>query len=121
MAKIIGESLYVGTQVYNAFWEAAMPLKMLKEKLKVYWETIGGKKFILGIDGRKVPTRSQHAILNSLFQSAGVICAKLSHGNHYGKLKGEGYIVDFFKDDWTTRKYCQQLIAYHDEAQLEVK
>ena len=34
VAKIIGESLYVGTQVYNAFWEAAMPLKMLKEKLK---------------------------------------------------------------------------------------
>lgn len=120
VAKIIGESLYVGTQVYNAFWEAAMPLKMLKEKLKVYWETIGGKKFILGIDGRKVPTRSQHAILNSLFQSAGVICAKRAMVIHYRKLKAEGYIVDFFKDDWTTRKYCQQLIAYHDEAQLEV-
>ena len=58
--KIIGESLHVGTQVYNAFWEAAMPLKMLKENLRVYWETIGGKKFILGIDGEK----GSYSVLN---------------------------------------------------------
>lgn len=120
VAKIIGEPLHVGTQVFNAFWEAALPLKMLKEKLKTYWETIGGKRFILGIDGRKVPTRSAHAILNSLFQSGGVICAKRAMVIHHKKMKAEGFIVDFFKDNWNKKQYCQQLIAYHDEAQLEV-
>lgn len=120
IAKTIGEPLAVGAQVFNAFWQAAFPLDGLKVALKKYWETVGGKKFILGIDGRRVPTRSAHAILNSLFQSAGVICAKKAMVLHYHKLKAEGLTIDFFKDDWRNKKFCQQLIAYHDECQLEV-
>lgn len=121
VAKTIGKSLEVGKQVFSAFWQAAAPLDMLKRKLADYWEKQGGKKFILGIDGRKVPTRSAHAILNSLFQSAGVICAKRAMVIHDRKLKAEGLSVDFFKDDWNKKLFCQQLIAYHDEAQLEVR
>lgn len=118
--KIIGSDLATATLVFNGFWEAAFPLKGLKEALKRYWETTGGKKFILGIDGRKVPTRSAHAILNSLFQSAGVICAKRAMVIHDKLLRSEGFGVDFFKDDWRNKQFCQQLIAYHDESQLEV-
>ena len=118
--KIIGSDINTATQVFNGFWEAAFPLKGLKEALKRYWETAGGKKFILGIDGRKVPTRSAHAILNSLFQSAGVICAKRAMVIHDKLLRSEGFGVDFFKDDWRNKQFCQQLIAYHDESQLEV-
>lgn len=106
--------------MFGAFWEAAAPLKQLKDNLQKYWEQIGGKKFILGIDKRKVPTRSAHAILNSLFQSAGVICAKRAMVIHDRKLKDAGLGVDFFKDDWRNMLFCQQLIAYHDESQLEV-
>lgn len=118
--KIIGSDINTATQVFNGFWEAAFPLKGLKEALKRYWETTGGKKFILGIDGRKVPTRSAHAILNSLFQSAGVICAKRAMVIHDKLLRAEGLGVDFFKDNWREKQFCQQLIAYHDESQLEV-
>lgn len=121
VAKTIGSDLKTGELVFKAFWEAASPLKMLKDRLASYWETHGGKKFILGIDGRKVPTRSAHAILNSLFQSAGVICAKRAMVIHDRKLKAEGLSVDFFRDDWNKKLFCQQLIAYHDEAQLEVR
>ena len=121
VAKTIGSDLKTGELVFKAFWEAASPLKMLKDRLADYWETHGGKKFILGIDGRKVPTRSAHAILNSLFQSAGVICAKRAMVIHDRKLKAEGLSVDFFRDDWNKKLFCQQLIAYHDEAQLEVR
>jgi len=121
VAKNIGSDLKTGELVFKAFWEAASPLKMLKDRLANYWETHGGKKFILGIDGRKVPTRSAHAILNSLFQSAGVICAKRAMVIHDRKLKAEGLSVDFFRDDWNKKLFCQQLIAYHDEAQLEVR
>lgn len=113
VAKTIGSSLQVGEAVFSAFWEAADPLNSLKKRLAHYWENTGGKKFILGIDGRKVPTRSAHAILNSLFQSAGVICAKRAMVIHDRKLKGEGLGVDFFKDDWKNKEFCQQLIAYH--------
>lgn len=120
VTKMIGSDLKTGKIVFNAFWQAANPLKLLKDKLKIYWETTGQKKFILGIDGRKVPTRSSHSILNSLFQSAGVICAKRAMVIHESKLKDHGLWIDFFKDDWKNKQYCQQMIAYHDEAQLEV-
>jgi len=120
VAKIIGSTMQVGNQVFDAFWAAAQPLASLKEALHRYWEVVGKKRFILGIDGSKVPTRSPHAILNSLFQSAGVICAKRAMVLHDRKLKAEGFIVDFFREDWKNKVFCQQLIAYHDESQLEV-
>ena len=119
VAKTIGSSLEVGKQVYDAFWDAAFPLKELKEALQREWEA-NGKKYIIGIDGRRVPTRSAHAILNSLFQSGGVICAKRAMVIHDVLLKKEGLSVDFFLDDWKNATFCQQMIAYHDEAQLEV-
>lgn len=113
VAKTIGADLATGQQVVDAFWNAASPLKALKDKLQAYWEKQGGKKFILGIDGRKVPTRSAHSILNSLFQSAGVICAKRAMVIHDQKIKDAGLGVDFFVNDWKSKKYCQQLIGYH--------
>lgn len=120
IAKTIGSDLETGQVVFDAFWEAAMPLNMLKQNLAKYWETTGGKKFILGIDGRKVPTRSAHAILNSLFQSAGVICAKKAMVIHDRLLKENNLSVDFFVEDWQNMAFCQQMIAYHDESQLEI-
>lgn len=119
VAKTVGCSLEIGELIFNAFWDAAAPLKQLQDRLKQYWETTGGKKFILGIDGRKIPTRSASAIINSLFQSAGVICAKRAMVIHDRMLKAEGLSVNFWRDDWKNKTFCQQLIAYHDEAQLE--
>ena len=119
IAKTIGCDVATGNMIFDAFWTAASPLKSLKDRLNAYWESTG-KKFVLGIDGRKVPTRSAHAILNSLFQSAGVICAKRAMVIHDQLLKKNGLAVDFFKDDWKNKSFCQQLVAYHDEAQLEV-
>lgn len=120
VAKTIGCDLQDGQLIFNAYWEAAFPLASLVEKLKHYWETVGGKKFILGLDGRKLPTRSASALVNTLFQSAGVICAKRAMVIHDRKLKAEGLSVDFWKDDWKNEKFVQQLIAYHDEAQMEM-
>lgn len=113
IAKIVGCSLELAEKIFDAFWDAAEPLKLLKEALTKYWENAGGKKYILGIDKRKVPTRSKHALLNSLFQSAGVICAKKAMILHDRMLREEGLIVDFFRQDWRSQTYCQQLIAYH--------
>lgn len=112
IAKTIGCDVKTGEAIFDAFWKAAAPLKSLKDKLAAYWDSTG-KKYVLGIDGRKVPTRSAHAILNSLFQSAGVICAKRAMVIHDNLLKENGLSVDFFKDDWKNKQFCQQLIAYH--------
>ena len=120
VAKTIGSDFETGKQVYDAFWLAADPLRQLGESLKKYWETMGGKKFVLGIDGRKVPTRSASALVNSLLQSAGVICAKWTMVLHDRKLASKGLTVDFFRDDWKNKTYINQLVAMHDEAQMEV-
>jgi DNA polymerase I-like protein with 3'-5' exonuclease and polymerase domains len=120
IAKTVGCSLTLGEKIFEAYWDAAKPLGALAENLKKYWEGVGGKKFVLGVDGRKVPTRSQSALINFLFQSAGVISAKRAMVIHDRKLKKEGLRVNFWKDDWRNKSFCQQLIAYHDESQLEV-
>lgn len=120
VAKTIGSDVQVGQAVYDAFWQAALPLALLKERLTEYWKTKGGKQFILGLDGRKIRTRSEHALLNSLFQSAGVICAKRTM-LFQDRLQIERNIsVDFWKDDWKNSQYIQQLGAFHDEAQCEI-
>lgn len=121
IAKTVGCSLEDAAIIFNAFWERAAPLKELKEMMQKYWETTGQKKFLLGIDGRKLPIRAKGNVINTAFQSAGVICAKRAMVIHERMLREEGMYVDFFRDDWKNHPgYCQQLIAYHDEAQLEV-
>lgn len=121
VAKTIGAPLEVGQQVFDAFWQAAEPLALLKKALQREWENNFQKKRIQGIDGRLVPTRSAHAILNSLLQGGGVVCAKKVMVYHDRLAAEEGYIVDFFKDALPKdRKYWQQMIAMHDEAQGEV-
>jgi hypothetical protein len=119
VAKTIGSDLATGQIVFDAFWEAASPLKGLKVFLQKEWAEFNKRK-IVGIDGRLVPTRSAHAILNSKFQSSGVICAKRAMVLHDRKLKKAGLLVDFFEDTLDNKQWAQQLIAMHDEAQMEV-
>ncbi len=118
--KIIGCNRDLAKRIFDAFWEAAAPLADLRAALEKYWETYGSKKFILGLDGRKIMTRSKHALLNSLFQSAGVICAKRTMVYQDKMLKEKNLSVNFWKEDWKNKEYVQQLIAYHDEAQYEM-
>lgn len=113
VAKTVGCSLDDGKKIHFAYWQAAAPLGALGEKLKGYWESAGQKKFVLGLDGRKVPTRSASALINSLFQSAGVICAKRAMVIHDRMMKAEKLKVNFWKEDWRSKPFCQQMIAYH--------
>jgi len=100
LAKQLGWPISKARRVFNGFWEECKPIALLKDNLTKYWNNIGEKQFILGLDGRKVPTRSAHALLNSLFQSGGVISAKRAMVIHDRKLKKEGLSIDFFKEIW---------------------
>jgi DNA polymerase I-like protein with 3'-5' exonuclease and polymerase domains len=120
VSKIVGCDLSTAQVIFDAFWDKASPLKELKENMQKYWETTGNKKFLLGLDKRKLPIRSKGNVINTAFQSAGVICAKRAMVIHDRKLRESCLTVDFFRDDWKNLSYSQQMIAYHDEAQLEV-
>jgi hypothetical protein len=113
VAHTIGEDLETGKLVRETYWESAKPLALLKIKLEEYWEKIGQKKFILGLDGRKIPTRSKSSLINALFQSAGVICAKRAMVIHDRMLRVAGLICDFWSEDYRNKSYGQQLIAMH--------
>lgn len=120
LAKTIGCSIEIATLIWEGFWIAACPLALLKERLEVYWEKIGQKKFILGLDGRKIYTRSKSALINYLFQSGGVICTKRASVILDRMLREKGLICDFWKDDYRNRSFAQLMIAYHDECQIEL-
>lgn len=113
VSKIVGCDINTATIIFDAFWDKASPLKELKENMQKYWETTGQKKFLLGLDKRKLPVRSKGNVINTAFQSAGVICAKRAMVLHDRKLRERNLIVDFFKDDWRNKQFVQQMIAYH--------
>jgi hypothetical protein len=120
VAQTIGVDVDTGKLVHETYWESAKPLALLKTKLEEYWQKIGQQKFILGLDGRKIPTRSKSSLINALFQSAGVICAKRAMVIHDRMLRTVGLICDFWSEDYRNKSYAQQTISMHDEAEHEL-
>jgi DNA polymerase I-like protein with 3'-5' exonuclease and polymerase domains len=106
LATTLGIPVKDGQRIYDQFWEASFALQSLKTALTRYWKE-KGSKFIKGLDGRKVPTRSEHSLVNTLFQSGGIVCMKKAMIWWADKIKEEG--LD-----------AHQVVHYHDEAQSEV-
>jgi len=101
LAKTLGGTTAEAQEVFDAFWKANPALSKLKRDLEKEWE-INGKKYINGLDGRKIWTRSKHSLLNALFQSAGAVIMKYSM---------------IIADHWIKKTELQAvgLIRYHDE------
>lgn len=110
IAKMLGVSKEKGQAVIDAFWDTNFGLKAVKEYLENYWEKKSGKRYIKGIDGRKIYTRSKSSLVNALFQSCGSIIMFLSGLFMYDALKREG-LID---------KGVVRLAFVHDEYQYEV-
>lgn len=106
IARQMNWKLSRAKQVFEAFWAANTPLKQFKEAITKYWKTQGGGRWVPGVDNRKLFVRSAHSVVNLYFQSTGAIAAKLAMVLWDRDIKKEG--ID-----------AQQLIAYHDEAQLQ--
>lgn len=119
VSKQMGWSIQRATKTFEAFWLSALPLKTLKERVVGYWKKIGNKQFVKAVDGRKLFVRSEHSIINMVFQSAGVICCKRANVMHHIRLEEEGLLFDPFVDE-TMEGKCHAMIHYHDEAQWQV-
>lgn len=119
LAKDNGWPISKGQLVYDAFWEASRPLKLLKNNLEKYWSSAGGGKYVLGLDGRKLMTRSKHSLINTLFQSAGVICMKRAMVWLDKELEKLDKHFDPFKHSDKEDRFFQN-IAYHDELEGSV-
>jgi len=73
IAATLGCSLKRGEEIYKGFWDSNSPLKTLNSAVKSAYKSKG---FLKGLDGRKLLIRSEHALINTLFQSGGSIVVK---------------------------------------------
>lgn len=109
IAAMFGWTLKRAKEVFKAFWEQNGATAALKKDLVKQWER-NGKRFITGIDGRKLATRTEHSLLNTLFQSCGVIIMKKAHLIVDRQNRKEGYCVDPFEGEPTSMFMC----CYHE-------
>lgn len=115
LRKMLGISTEEAEKMWSDFWDSVEPLKMLRDKLTAFWEATE-KSYIPGIDGRKIRVRSQHSLINALFQSTGAILAKWCIVRTADKLEKLNLLGDPFLHTKEDVKVWQ-MIVYHDEAQ----
>ena len=72
IGSIIGGSARDGKRLKEQFLRNTPALRTLRERVGV----ASGRGYVLGLDGRRVAVRSEHAALNTLLQSAGAIVMK---------------------------------------------
>lgn len=113
ISQMLGVTQDRGEDILNGVWDNAPALTKLKQDTERFWEENG---HIIGIDGRIIKVRSKHSILNTLFQSAGVICAKYVTVYLMQYLEHQKYCISPFVG---TPDVCS-MIEYHDENQLYV-
>lgn len=118
LSKMLGVSEAKAKQLFNDYWDAVPALKELKDKLESYWES-KDKKFIIGMDGRKLMTRSKHSLTNVCFQSGGAVAAKWSTVKIAQILESKNLLGNPFQHSHKEPKVWQ-MICMHDEVQYAV-
>ena len=103
IGSIVGGTARDGKRLKEKFLRNTPALRTLRERVSV----AAGRGYVLGLDGRRVYVRSEHAALNTLLQSAGAIVMKkaLCLLDEYAKQ----YKIDY--------KFIGNI---HDEIQTEV-
>lgn len=115
LAKMLGKSVDEGKRIFTEFWEAVPALKQLKENVEKFWISTD-KSYIPSVDGRKIYIRSAHSLLNFLFQSCGIICAKYTTVFIAERLEKLGYCINPFEG----KPQVCNMIENHDEIQYAV-
>ncbi len=107
VGKIVGRGRKAGGELRKRFLAGLPALKSLVDGVKKKARAEG---FLLGLDGRKLHVRSDHAALNTLLQSAGALIMKQAIVNLDRELQRLGYKpgVDY-----------EFVGMIHDEVQIE--
>ena len=111
--KVKAKSKDEAEKLYQAYWDNTPALKELKVNLEKYWESTN-KEYILALDGRRLNSRSQHSLLNLLFQGAGSIAVKytIMLVAQYLEERGKLGLVDSDTFEESIQK-VYQMIVYH--------
>jgi len=103
LAETLGCSVAKAKKYYEAFWNGNVALKALKTRAEQAYRQRG---FLIGLDGRKLLIRSEHALVNTLFQSAGSIVVKTA----------TAYMANWIRDRGLD---ARQVLHMHDEFTYE--
>lgn len=115
----LGIPLDKSQEKYDAFWEINKGLKELKEKLTIFWKTEGNKLWIIGIDKRRLYSRSEHSLINLLFQSTAAII--MQYALALFDMKMGGLLIDYLgRPYYLYRGYIVRRVGFwHDEFENE--
>ena len=116
VSKMLNMTKEEAVSLVSGFWGASKALKELKDSVESFWESTGNN-YIIGLDGRKLIVRSKHSILNTLFQSAGTICARYVNVLIHNKLEKSGLNIN----PLIKAPDAISMIEMHDESQLAVR
>jgi hypothetical protein len=119
IAKALSLPLPRAQKLFNDYWEAVPALAELKKKIEDHWEK-NGKKFIRGMDGRKLYSRSKHSLVNLAFQNAGALASKYTIVYIDKILKDRRLLGNPFEFDCHRVPSVMQMIVNHDEGQFSV-
>ena len=111
LGSIIGKGRKAGVTIRSRLMDKFPALDKLNKYVK---SAAKKKKWLKGLDGRKIPVRSDHAALNSLLQSAGAVICKQWIVDCEDALKASG-----LKHGWDGDFVFLGWI--HDEIQLAVR
>lgn len=127
LGKTFGKGAKSGALVRKALFEGMTGLSSLQAKIvsqisKRRWKKVKGKRkksvpYLLGLDGRKMPVRSEHSALNLLFQGAASVIMKKVTVEFHKRMAAKGYL-------WASGlcpAYYAQQAHIHDEMQLKIK
>lgn len=119
LAATLGKPVSLGEKLLESYWEANPALKTLKDRIELFWENQGGGLWIPGIDGRRLHSRSQHSLVNLLFQSTGAIIVD------YALVLFDFYLGGLNLDELGRPYYLykgvkvKRVLYVHDEFQVE--
>ena len=109
IGNIVNGSASDGRELKERFLNSIPALKRLKQQIEVRVKKTG---VLRGIDGRRLPIRSEHAALNTLLQSCGAVVMKTALINLYRSLSSLGWVLG---REWAF------VANIHDEFQAEIK
>ena len=99
LGEVVGGNRRDGTKLRRSFLNNLPSFATLKDRV----ERATAKKYLKGLDGRKVFIRHEHAALNSLLQSAGAIVMKQALVNLNKSIKEnnlDAHFVANVHDEW---------------------
>jgi DNA polymerase I-like protein with 3'-5' exonuclease and polymerase domains len=108
LGEVVGKSSSEGKRIKTNLFKALPALKALRDNVII---ATRNKKYLLGLDKRKLIPRSEHSSLNLLIQSCGALIIKMATVILHKKLEEKKY----------DKNICTMVAHVHDELQLQCK